>query len=72
MSPLFGKPESTDATGRFDRVAFRQPDGGILEITGEEFDKLPLAERIKVILDGKPKFWLNGKEVALLDAVRRR
>jgi hypothetical protein len=70
MSPLFGKPETTDASGRFDRVVFKGPNGTLSQITGVEFDRLPLAERIKVILDGKPKFSLNGKEVSLIDAVR--
>jgi hypothetical protein len=71
MSPLFGKAAETDATGRFDRVIFKGPDGTLTQITGAQFDGLALAERIKVILDGKPKFSLNGKDVSLMDAVRR-
>ena len=71
MGLLFGKPAVIDSSGRFDRVVFKGPDGTLTQISGVEFDRLPLAQRIKVILDGKPKFSLNGKDVSLMDAVRR-
>jgi hypothetical protein len=67
---LFRKSNATDRTGRFDRVHVNQPDGTVQELTGTKFDDLPFDERIRVLLSGKPRFWLKDKEVAMRDAIK--
>jgi hypothetical protein len=42
------------------------------ELSGAEFENLPLNERVKILLTGKPRFYLNGQEVAARDAIVQR
>jgi hypothetical protein len=50
-------------------VAFTGANGMPRELSGADFEKLPLADRVKIVLTGKPRFSLNGQEVAVRDAL---
>jgi hypothetical protein len=56
-------------SGRFDRVTITGPEGTV-QMTGAEFEALPLDQRIKSIIGGKAKFSLNGRDVPVREALR--
>jgi hypothetical protein len=53
-------------------VVFTSANGMPRELSGAEFDNLPLGERVKILLTGNPRFSLNGQEVTVRDAVVQR
>jgi hypothetical protein len=53
-------------------VVFTGANGMPRELSGAEFDNLPLGERVKILLTGNPRFSLNGQEVTVRDAVVQR
>jgi hypothetical protein len=67
---FFGSDE-LDASARFDRVRVHDPDGSSRELTGAQFDALPFDQRIRILLSGKPRFWLKGKELSMRDAINK-
>ncbi len=69
---IFGKPVAAGRAGRYDRVVFTGANGVPRELSGAEFDDMPLRERVKILLTGNPRFSLNGQEVAVRDAVVQR
>jgi hypothetical protein len=53
-------------------VSFTGANGMPRELSGAEFENLPLVERVKILLSGNPRFFLNGQEVTVRDAVVQR
>jgi hypothetical protein len=39
------------------------------ELSGAEFENLPLGERAKILLTGNPRFSLNGQAVTVRSAI---
>jgi hypothetical protein len=66
---IFGKPVAVGRAGRYDRVVFTGANGMPRELTGAEFDDLPLGERAKILLTGNPRFSLNGQAVTVRSAI---
>jgi hypothetical protein len=50
-------------------VVYTDAKGTSREISGAEFENLPLRDRVKIVLTGNPRFSLNGQEVTVRNAV---
>jgi hypothetical protein len=51
------------SAGKYDRVEITGPSG-VRTLTRDEFEKLPLNERVQALLAKQVKFFKGGKEVA--------
>jgi hypothetical protein len=60
-------PEAT-----FDRVIYVLPSGRSTTLSRQEFDDLPLAERIRAILNKSFRFYRGDTEVPLKEALKDR
>jgi len=67
---FFSKAAAIDSTGRYDRVCFTAADGTSQEMTGSEFEKLAFHDRIKILLNGHPRFSLNGRDLPAREALK--
>jgi|GEM_PF-4609340 len=52
----------------FDHVSLSMPGGGYNLITKEEFMKIPLKERMNLVLNGRAEFIYQGQIVSLKKA----
>ena len=57
-------------TQSFDTVEVTENGGKELRLTRKEFLALPLHERIRYLMQGKPKFFKGGEQVRSSEAVR--
>lgn len=62
---LFG---NGDGSG-YDRVELAASNGHVRRLSRGEFESLPLDERVRAILGKQLKFFRNGKEVTMRDAL---
>jgi hypothetical protein len=68
MKPL---PAPEDETG-YDRILMPLAQGGHRELTKQEFEALPLSERISLLVTGKLQFFLGDRTIAPHRAMRSR
>ena len=54
----------------FDEVVIERPDGTTQRLTYTEFFKRPLMERVKMLCDLKPRFFLAGRPVPSSEAMK--
>lgn len=66
---LFSRPSSS---GPFDTAQLVLPSGEIQLMTREEFDAMPIDQRIRALLNKKLKFYKGGVQVASKDALAGR
>jgi hypothetical protein len=75
---LFGKavasksadPEAGGAG--YDRLGVPEPGGALRFLTKEEFEGLPLVDRVRMLSAGGLRFFRQGKEVSPREALRGR
>jgi hypothetical protein len=53
----------------FDQAAVEMPGGGFNMLTPDQFLKIPLGERIRLIIDRKVQFLRDGKVVNAREAL---
>jgi hypothetical protein len=58
------------AGGGYDRLGIPRGNGEMQIVTRAEFEKLPLGDRVRLLMGGTLKFFRNGKEVSARDALR--
>jgi hypothetical protein len=58
------------ASGGYDRLGIPGGGGEMQFVTRAEFEKLPLGDRVRLLMGGTLKFFRNGKEVPARDALR--
>jgi hypothetical protein len=59
---------SAPAGSRWDQVATGGPDGRVW--TREQFERLPLVDRVRLLASGSLRFYRMGEEVSSRDALR--
>lgn len=55
---------------RFDEAVIQQPNGTQLRLTEEEFFKLPLVQRVKLLCELKVHFFKGGRPVPAAEAMK--
>ena len=55
----------------FDSATVRSDDGQTRTLTPDDFYRLPLAERVRLICNGAVKFFKDGRSVPATDAIKR-
>ncbi len=55
---------------RFDEAVILQPNGTEQRLTDEEFFKLPLVQRVKLLCDLKVRFFKGGNPVPAAEAMK--
>ena len=65
-----GRPPGSSGGGGYDQVGVPQPDGSLKMFTKAEFERLPLSERIRLLM-GELKFFRNQQPVSSRDALRK-
>ncbi len=68
---LFGSSAAAEKpAGAYDRVELLDPGGGASQfLTRTQFQALKLDERVRYILGKRLRFYLDGREVPLKDAL---
>ncbi len=56
----------------FDQVAVQMPGGGFNMMTADEFMKIPMNERIKLLMGGKLQFIKDGKVISSDEAFKKK
>jgi hypothetical protein len=56
----------------FDQVSVPDGDGGSRLYTRRDFEELPLADRVRLLMNGKTKFFRNGVQISARDALQGR
>jgi hypothetical protein len=72
-SPNRSEPVSADARppGRgYDRLAVPRGNGQVEYVTRSDFEKLPLGERVRLLMSGTLKFFRDGQEITAREALR--
>ena len=62
-------PEESAACG-YDRLGIPGAGGQLRYLTRPEFESLPLAERVRLLMAGNLQFFRQGKQVSPRDALR--
>jgi hypothetical protein len=66
---LFSRPNSSRS---FDTAKLELPSGQIQQLTREEFDAMPLDQRVRALLSKNLKFYKDGVQVASKEALAGR
>jgi hypothetical protein len=69
VSPLFGRKNGGGGGGGFDTVVVTLESGQQRRFTRKEFEALPLGDRVSSILRGKLRFYREGQEVPMKEAM---
>ena len=56
--------------GGYDRLGIPRANGEMEFVTRAEFEKLPLGERVRLLMGGTLKFFRNGQEITARQALR--
>jgi hypothetical protein len=56
---------------RYDRVIVTGPDGTKRTLSRDEFEALPLRERVNYLMEGAAQFFLLGESVSARDAMMK-
>jgi hypothetical protein len=59
------------ASGRYDTIAYTDPQGERKTLTRTEFEKLPLVDRVRLLSGGQLRFFRGGEEVSPASAMAR-
>ncbi|MCU0682219.1 MAG: hypothetical protein MUF34_08190 [Polyangiaceae bacterium] len=62
---------NTTGESTFEHVRFSL-NGVLQTLRFHEFHALPVNERVRILLEGKPSFWLEGAEVSRAKALARK
>lgn len=62
---------NTAGESTFEHVCFSL-NGELRTLRFHEFHSLPVNERVRILLEGKPSFWLEGVEVTRAKALARK
>ncbi len=65
----FGKADE-ETTG-FDRATLALPSGEVRRLTREQFEAMPLSERVRAMLGKSLKFYRGNKEIPIKEALDR-
>lgn len=65
-----GGPASSEAAVRYDEVAAPGPDGQAERMSKQQFESLPLENRVRLLVQGTLRFYRNGNEVPPSEAMR--
>ena len=58
------------AAGGYDRLGIPRANGQMEFVTRAEFERLPLGERVRLLMGGTLKFFRNGQEITARQALR--
>jgi len=62
---------ATAATaGPFDEATYPTDSGELKRLSREQYERLPIRERVKLLLEGKLTFYKDGQEVPVGEALR--
>jgi hypothetical protein len=64
-----GAPPGT-ATARYDEVLAPVPGGEPQRMTRQQFEGLPLQDRVRLLVQGTLRFYRNGQEIPANEAMR--
>lgn len=67
---LRGTAQPEESTG-FDRATLTLPSGEVQQLTREQFEALPLSERVRAMLGKQLKFYRGIKEIPMKEALDR-
>ena len=59
-----------DARKGYDRVEVPAPEGGTRSLTRNQFETLPLRERVAFLIEGTAQFFLDGRPISPSEAMR--
>ena len=60
---MTGQASTPGGARGYDVVTIREEDGRQRSLSRNEYEKLPLAERIRLVLQGRVEFFLAGSRV---------
>ena len=66
------KPSAEQDEIGYDRIRIPLQEGGHREITKQQFDALPLAERVGMLVTGRLQFFRGGRLIPPHRAMRSR
>jgi hypothetical protein len=70
MAAFSNNSGAAAAGGGYDRLGIPRAGGDMEFVTRAEFERLPLGDRVRLLMGGTLKFFRNGKEVPARDALR--
>jgi hypothetical protein len=62
--------DGSGATSGYDRIGIPSENGETRYLTRQQFEALPLQERVSLLMKGKLQFYRGGKAVAAREALR--
>lgn len=69
VPPAGGDPSRT-ASARYDEVSAPGPDGEAKRMTRQQFESLPLENRVRLLVQGTLRFYRDGQEIPATEAMR--
>jgi hypothetical protein len=69
MATSSNDSEGAAARG-YDRLGIPRTNGQMEFVTRAEFERLPLGERVRLLMGGTLKFFRNGQEITARQALR--
>ena len=54
----------------YDRVVVPEPAGGTRSLTRQQFETLPLRERVSYLIEGSAQFFRDGRPISASEAMR--
>ncbi len=58
------------ASKKYDTAVLTLPTGEVRRLSADEFEALPLLERVRAVVKGQVKFLRLGKEIPATEAVK--
>lgn len=69
-APAAATPSSSSTAARYDEVSAPGPDGESQRLSKQQFEKLPLENRIRLLVQGTLRFYRGGEEIPPSEAMR--
>jgi hypothetical protein len=66
-----GATQAAGVSSGYDSIAYPGAQGELKTLTRDEFEKLPLVERVRLLSGGQLRFFRGGEEVAASAAMGR-
>jgi len=54
----------------YDRLGIPEPNGQFRYVTRAEFERLPLGDRVRLLMGGTLRFFRNGEQIPAREALR--